>query len=654
VPDAHLEQDEVLGRAFDRRLAARLWVAARAHRPLLWATLALYPAIALAELAQPYLLKVAIDDYILAGDRVGLSLTAAAYAATLAVLYGLRMLEAYLMALVGQRVTHDLRNALFGHLLRLEAGFYDRNPVGRLMTRVLNDVEAVSEAFTSGLLAIAADVITLAGVVAVMLWMDWRLALVTFAIVPVLGAAAAYFRIRARDAYRQARRRLAALNAFLQESLQGVAVIQLFARERHEHAIFRRLNRDYRRAMFASTIFEATLYASVEALGAIALALLIWYGGGQIGAGVLSFGALVAFIQYTNRFFLPIRDLGAKYTVMQSAMASAERIFGLLERPPAIVSPIDSAPLDPETADRMGGAALADSATIDPAAADQADGATTFSLRPPTSLPDHAAPATINSVHAGTPALEFSSVWFAYADDAYVVRDCSFRVAAGEHVALVGATGEGKSTCARLLIRAYDVTRGRVLVDGVDVRAWDLARLRRRVGTVFQDTVLFAGTVADNVTLGTALPPGALGGALDAARARAFVEALPHGVEEPLGERGANLSHGQRQLLAIARALVYNPAILVLDEATSSVDPESEWRIREAMQRLLAGRTSITIAHRLSTVQRADRILVLHRGRVHEEGTHAALVRGGGLYARLWELGLAASDGTGNNAAPAR
>jgi ABC-type multidrug transport system fused ATPase/permease subunit len=315
---------------------------------------------------------------------------------------------------------------------------------------------------------------------------------------------------------------------------------------------------------------------------------------------------------------------------MQSAMASAERIFGLLERPPAIVSPVE------------------------PATVDSADGATTFSLRPPTSLPDHAAPATINSVHAGVPALEFSSVWFAYADDAFVLRDCSFRVAAGEHVALVGATGEGKSTCARLLIRAYDVTRGRVLVDGVDVREWDLARLRRRVGTVFQDTVLFAGTVADNVTLGAALPPGALGRALDTARARDFVEALPHGVEEPLGERGANLSHGQRQLLAIARALVYNPAILVLDEATSSVDPESEWRIREAMQRLLAGRTSITIAHRLSTVQRADRILVLHRGRVHEEGTHAALVRGGGLYARLWELGLAAPDGTGSNAAPAR
>ncbi|PYM30088.1 MAG: antibiotic ABC transporter ATP-binding protein [Candidatus Rokuibacteriota bacterium] len=599
-----LDHDEVLGRAFDRRLARRLWAAARAQRPLLYGTLALFPAIALAELAQPYLMKVAIDDHILAGDWLGLSVTAAAYAGTLGVLYALRSLEGYLMALVGQRVTHDLREALFGHLLRLEAGFYDRNPVGRLMTRVLNDVEAVSEAFTSGLLAIAADVITLAGVVAVMLWMDWRLALVTFAIVPLLAAVAAYFRIRARDAYREARRRLATLNAFLQESLQGVTVVQLFARERHEHAIFRRLNDDYRRALFNSTVFEASLYSSVEALGAVALALLIWYGGGQIGAGALTFGALVAFIQYTNRFFLPIRDLGAKYTVMQSAMASAERIFGLLDREPTIVAP--------------------------------------------------EARSVVPEPRSSVPAIEFQSVWFAYDGDAYVLRDCTFRVAAGEHVGLVGATGEGKSTCARLLIRAYDVTRGRVLVDGVDVRDWDLERLRRRVGTVFQDTVLFTGTVADNVTLGAPVEPDALGHALEAARARDFVDALPRRRDEPLGERGANLSHGQRQLLAIARALVYNPAILVLDEATSSVDPESEWRIREAMQRLLTGRTSITIAHRLSTVQHADRILVLHRGRVHEEGTHAALVRGGGLYARLWELGLAAPDGTGSNAAPAR
>src|SRR5206468_1335684 len=431
--------------------------------------------------------------------------------------------------------------------------FFDRNPVGRLMTRVLGDVEAVSEAFTSGLFAVIADVITLAGVVGVMLWLDWHLALVTFSIVPALVVAAGYFRIRARDAYRRVRQRLAHLNGLLQESLQGVAVIQLFARERHEAGRFREANRAYRRALFASTIYEASLYASVEALGSIALAVLLWYGGGEIIAGAVSFGVLVAFIQYTNRFFLPIRDLGAKYTVMQSAMASSERIFGLLDRPPAIVS---------------------------------------------------VGRATARDQESRAPAVE------------------------------------GKSTIARLLNRSYEAQRGRVLVDGVDVREWNVARLRRHVGIIFQDTLLFTGTVEENLKLGVdgAVAPADLARAVETARAAAFVAALPRGLDEALGERGANVSHGQRQLLAIARALVYNPAVLVLDEATSSVDAESEALIREAMAGLLAGRTSLTIAHRLATVQHAERILVLHRGRIHEEGTHATLVRRGGLYARLTEL----------------
>ena len=599
------DTDDLLGRAFDRRLARRLWAAARPQRPLLLGTMALFPVIAAAELAQPYLLKVAIDDYILRADWGGLTVVAALYAGVLGVLYVLRSVEAYLMALAGQRVTHDLRGALFGHLLRLEAAFFDRNPVGRLMTRVLNDVEAVSEAFTSGLLAVAADVITLFGVVAIMLWMDWQLALITYSIVPVLFLAASYFRLRARDAYREVRRRLATLNAFLQESLQGMSVIQLFAREREESRAFGRLNAEYRRALFGSTVFEASLYASVEALGSVALALLLWYGGGQIMAGMLTFGALVAFIQYTNRFFLPIRDLGAKYTVMQSAMASGERIFGLLDRPPRIVS-------------GRGSPSRRDGGLFEKRRVEAAD---------------------------NRPAVEFKSVWFAYEHEEWVLRDCSFSVAPGEHVAVVGATGEGKSTCARLLNRSYDVARGQVLVDGVDVREWDLDRLRRHVGLVFQDTVLFSGTVHDNLAL-----DGKGGGtrahiesAVDAANARALVASLPRGLDEPLGERAANLSHGQRQLLAIARALVYNPAVLVFDEATSSVDPESEWMIREAMKRLTTGRTSITIAHRLSTIAGADRILVLHHGRVQEEGPHADLLRRGGLYARLHELQAGAS-----------
>jgi ATP-binding cassette subfamily B protein len=591
VPDPVLEaeHDDVLGRAFDRRLTARLWAAARPHHRLVWSSMALFPFIALVELAQPYLLKVAIDDHILAADWVGLSAVAGLYAATLVVLYGLRMAEAYLMALTGQGVIHDLRQHLFAHLVRLEAAFFDRTPVGRLMTRVLNDVEAVSEAFTSGLFAIVADVITLAGVVAVMLWIDWRLALVTFAIVPVLFAVAAYFRLRARDAYREVRRRLARLNAFLQESLSGMAVIQLFAREAHERREFERRNRDYRRALFGSTVFEASLYAAVEALGSVALALLVWYGGGRIVEGALSFGVLVAFMQYTNRFFLPIRDLGAKYTVMQSAMASAERIFGLLDRAPAIVGP--------------------------------------------------AAARAVPAAAAGRAA--FEGVWFAYEDERWVLADCAFTVAPGERVALVGTTGEGKSTCVRLLTRTWDVRRGRVLVDGVDVREWDLLRLRRHVGVIFQDPVLFTGTIEANLALDGG-GRAAIERALETANAAALVRRLPRGLDTPLVERAANLSHGERQLLAIARALVYNPAILVLDEATSSVDPESERMIREAMARLTAGRTTVTIAHRLSTIQNADRILVLHRGRIHEEGTHAALLRRGGLYARLAELGVAA------------
>ena len=596
MPDAAYdpEAEEQLGRAFDRRLAVRLMEAARPHRGLIGGSLLLFPLVAVVELAQPWLLKVAIDEHILKSDWVGLTRVAALYVAVLAVLYALRTLEAYLMQLTGQRVIHDLRETIFDHLLRLEARFFDRNPVGRLMTRVLHDVEAVSEAFTSGLFAVVADLVTLTGVVAVMLWIDWRLALVTFSLMPVLLIVATYFRLNARDAYREVRRRLARLNGFLQESLQGMTVVQLFVRERYERERFRRLNTEYRRALFGSTRWEASLYAVVEALGSIALALLIWYGSGRIVAESMTFGALVAFIQYTSRFFLPIRDLGAQYTVMKWAMASSERIFGLLDRAPAIASPAAPRP------------------------------------RP---------------ARSGAPAIELDSVWFAYDRDDWVLRDCSFRVAPGERVAIVGATGEGKTTCARLLNRSYDVRQGRVLVDGVDVREWDLASLRRHVGIIFQDSVLFAGTIEENLRLGAdgAVSPADLRRAIETSRA-GFVTDLPRGLGELLGERGANVSHGQRQLLAIARALVYNPAVLVLDEATSSVDPESEALIRQAMTGLLAGRTSITIAHRLSTVHAADRILLLHRGRVHEDGTHTELLRLGGLYARLYELQTGAAS----------
>jgi ATP-binding cassette subfamily B multidrug efflux pump len=583
--------DEVLGKAYDARLMARLWAVTRPHQRLVLLSLVLFPLTAGVELVGPYLVKLAIDQHILVGDWAGLGGMAILFLLTLGALYLLRVAQAYVTQLTGQRVMHDLRHALFAHLQRLDAGFFDRNPVGRLMTRVLTDAEAINEMFTSGTVAIVGDVVTLTGVVIVLLLLNWKLALVTFALVPVLAVAAAYFRIKARDCYRVVRVRLAALSAFLQESIQGMTVIQLFARERPEAASFARLNGGLREAQFRSTIYDASLYAIVEAMGSAAVALLLWYGGGEVLAGALTFGGLVAFIEYTSRFFLPIRDLGAKYAVMQAAMVSAERVFGLLDTPPAVV----------------GG---------------RHRGGTRGTARP---------------------AVEFREVAFAYAGGPFVLRECSFRIGAGERVALVGPTGEGKTTVARLMTRTYDVAAGQVLVDGVDVREWDLHALRRHVGLVPQEPFLFTGTIRENLALGD--DGGSADGraaALEAALARAqatrLVAGMPGGLDAIVRERGVNLSQGQRQLLAIARALIYNPRVLALDEATSSVDAESETLIRAAVAELLQDRASLIIAHRLSTIQSADRILVLHRGRVREAGRHAELLAVGGIYARLYEM----------------
>lgn len=608
-------EEELLGRAYDRRLMSRLWQYARAYRGALGASALLFPAAAAVDLVQPYLVKVAIDDHIVRGDWPGLSRVAALFVGTLLVQYVLRYAMGYLVAWTGQRVIHDLREALFAHVQRLPARFFDRTPVGRLMTRILNDVEAIGELFTSGVVAILGDVLTLGGVVVVMLALDWRLALVAFAAVPVLFGVAGYFRTRARDAYREVRNRIARVNAYLQENLIGMTVVQLFGREAAHSTEFARLNEQHRQAVFRRMGYDALLYAGVEVIGSVAIAGLIWWGGGEILAGALTFGVLVAFMEYTHRFFLPIRDVSAKYTVMQSAMVAAERIFGLLDTPVEIVAPVEA-------------------------------------YRP--GRPGDRSPA----------AIEFRDVWFAYAEtgdlptagsrrsepmdaqalagdgrDDWVLCGLTFRIAYGERVAVVGATGAGKSTLARLLTRTYDVQRGAILVDGADVREWDLGALRRHVGLVLQDVVVFTGTVAENITLGD---PGIAGTEVEAAARRAhidvFIRSLPRQYEEAIRERGANLSHGQRQLLAVARALVYNPPVLVLDEATSSVDPDTELLVRDALDRLLSGRTSVVIAHRFSTIQRADRVLVLHRGRLREDGSHAELLRQGGIYAMLYEL----------------
>lgn len=624
-------EDEVLGKAYDARLMGRLWGFTRPHMRLVLATCALFPAIALLELSQPYLIKIAIDDHILRRDWAGLGGVAGLFLLVLVALYALRAAQAYLTQLTGQRVIHDLRAALFAQLQRQDARFYDRSPVGRLMTRILNDGEAIQELFTSGAVALLGDVVVLTGVVVIMLGMNWQLALVTFALVPLLGLAAAYFRVRARDSYRMVRTRLARMNAFLQESLQGMSVIQLFARETRERVTFAQLSGALRAGQFRSTFYDASLYATVEALGSAAVALLLWYGGGQVVTGALTFGGLVAFLEYTGRFFLPIRDLGAKYTVMQAAMVSAERIFALLDTHPSITSPARTATA-PVSADGSPGKQLQGEAQS------KASRSLPGEAQPEASRTDtrkEATPATPQ-----TPAVEFRHVWFAYEGEQWVLRDCSFTLAPGERVALVGPTGEGKTTIARLMGRAYDVTRGRVLVDGVDVREWDLRTLRRHVGLVPQEAFLFSGTVEDNLRLagdGTVDRP-AIERALEAANAERFVAALPRGLGEELRERGANLSQGQRQLLAIARAIIYNPRVLALDEATSSIDPEAEAQVRIGLARLLEGRTSLVIAHRLSTIQRADRIMVLHHGEIREAGAHAALLALGGLYSRLYEL----------------
>ncbi|MDX2168730.1 MAG: ABC transporter ATP-binding protein [Deltaproteobacteria bacterium] len=593
------EQREAdLGKAYDARLMRRLWVYIRPWRGWFWAAMLCLPLTSLCSLAQPYLLKVAIDTYIAQGDRAGLLRVGGLYGLAMMVEFGFLYLQYTLMMLVAQRSLAALRLDLVAHLQQLPARFFDRNPVGRLVTRLTTDVDVINEMFAAGALTILMDVATLFGIVGIMLVIDWRLALVTLAVAPVVGVAVNYFRIKARHTYREIRDRLARLNAYLQESLAGMTVVQLFARERQSQARFDALNGDFRNANHAANIYEAALFSIIEAVSSITMAVIIWFGGYEILAGALAFGTLVAFIEYMQRFFVPIRDFSTKYAVMQSAMSSAERIFELLDQPVPIASP--------------------------------------------------AAPRRPEAVRGG---IEFEHVWFAYQGEDWVLRDVSFRIAPGEKVALVGHTGSGKTTIIKLLNRTYDVARGRVLIDGVDVREWDLAALRRHIGVVLQDVFLFSGSVASNLTLDRAgVERDAAVAAAVTVHADPFIRRLPRAYDEPVRERGNNLSVGQRQLLSFARALAYQPTILVLDEATSSVDTETEMLIQDALRHLLAGRTALVVAHRLSTIEHADRIMVLHAGELRESGTHAELLARRGLYYRLYQLQYAARAGAAASA----
>lgn len=595
-----IHAEEELERAYDAELLFRLWHYVRPYRAVFWALLTVLPVASALMLLQPYLLKIGIDRYVETGDVAGLSRVAAVFFLAVLGEFAALYLQYYLTMSVAQRSLADLRRDLFERMETLPQGFFDRNPVGRLVTRVTTDVDVLNEAFATGAMTIFMDLLTLTGIVALLLWLDWRLALVTLTVVPVLLLAIDFFRKRARVTYRAIRERIARINSFLQESISGMSIIQLFAHERASYEEFDRHNGAHRDAYHLANIYEASLFSIVEAVSSISMAIVVWYGSGQILAGVIAFGTLVAFIEYMQKFFVPIRDFSAKYAVLQSAMTAAERIFQLLDTPPEPGAEVDASP-------------------------------------------------SIDEAEHGS--VSFEDVWFAYKHDEWVLRDVSLSVRPGETVAIVGATGSGKTTLTKLLGRSFDVGRGMVRVSGRDVRDWNLRDLRREVGIVLQDAFLFTGTVASNVALGReGVGEEDVWRTVRAANLGEFVESLPRGMDEPIRERGNNLSAGQRQLLAIARALAYDPRILVLDEATSSVDTETEQRIQEALERLLEGRTAIVIAHRLSTVERADRIVVLHKGEVREVGTHEELLERGEIYARLYELQY--SGGRGRAAEP--
>jgi ATP-binding cassette subfamily B multidrug efflux pump len=580
------QDDQVLGKAYDARLMRRLLGYIRPYRRSALLALGYILAGSALSVVPPYLTKVAIDRYIARNDLGGLLRVAELYVAVLGAVFVLSYGQTWVLNLMGQKIMLDLRMQIFRRLQELDVAYFDRNPVGRLMTRVTTDVDTLNELFTSGVISIFGDVCALAGIVITLFIMNAQLALAMFSVLPLLVFVTFLFKIKVRDSFRRVRTAVARINAFLQENISGTAVVAIFNQEAKQYAKFTRINREHRDANVQSIFYYAIFYPLLELVGALAIALILWYGGLKVAAGTLTLGVLVAFVQYSDRFFHPISDLSEKYTILQAAMASSERIFKLLDTEPSIRTP-----------------------------------------QPPQAA----------AVQEGR--VEFRGVSFAYNPGEPVLEDITFTVEPGERVALVGATGAGKSTVISLLSRFYDVGSGEIRVDGIDIRRYDLEGLRRSIGIVLQDVFLFSGTVADNIRLGrNDISDRQVAAAAEAVHASSFIERLAAGYETRVGERGSALSVGQKQLLAFARVLAHDPKILVLDEATSSIDTETERLIRNALERLLAGRSSILIAHRLSTVQSADRIIVLHRGRIREMGTHQELLRLRGIYWRLYQL----------------
>ena len=599
--------EDVLGRAYDSRLMRRLLTYLRPYRGQVSVAVAAIIGHSALDLAPPYLTKVVIDRYIPAADLRGLGTIAALYLGALTASFLLEYLQTWTMQVIGQRIMFDLRMQLVTHLHRLDLRFYDRNPVGRLMTRLTTDVDVLNELFTSGVVSVFGDVFTLVGIMAVLVWMDWRLALAAFSVLPLIAAITQWFRINARESYRTVRTWIARINAYLQERITGMATVQLYRREQRDFEAFDEIDREHRDANVQSIFYYAVFYPAIELVGALAASLILWVGGARIvsgGGDMLTLGSLVAFLQYSQRFFRPISDLSEKFNILQGAMASSERIFGLIDTPAEI-----------------------------------------FNSQLPTSNSQPAIRGVQNAQGAtggswkGPGVIRFEDVSFAYVENEPVLKHVSFEVRPGERIGIVGATGSGKTTIVSLLLRFYDVQGGRITVDGVDIREIGLADLRSLFGLVLQDVQLFAGTIAGNVRLGhQSISDSDVRAALEAVHAWTFVERLPHGLGSAVAERGSTLSVGQKQLLSFARALAFNPRILVLDEATSSVDTDTELLIRDALKVVMRGRTTIAIAHRLSTIQDMDRILVMHRGELREAGTHQELLALRGIYHRLYEL----------------
>jgi ATP-binding cassette, subfamily B, multidrug efflux pump len=609
-----IHDEEVLGKAYDavlmRRLLGYLWP----YRLQAAVALASIICASILQLAQPYLMKLAIDRYIATADLAGLDRVALGFLAILLGSFALEYLQTWVLQMIGQRIMFDMRMEIYGHLQRIDLQFYDRNPVGRLMTRVTTDVDVLNDLFTAGVVSIFGDIFTLLGIMIVLVVLDWRLALLAFSVLPLIVLVTQWFRTHVRESYRTVRTWIARINAYLQEHITGMATVQLFRRERRSYDRFDEINRQHRDANVESIFYYAVFYPAIEVIGALAAALLIWFGGGWTMQGTLTLGSLVAFLLYSQRFFRPISDMSEKFNVLQAAMASSERIFKLLDTTVAITSGIRD----------LGSEASGTSGSRRVTGVPQVRGSDPRSLTPDPRERGH---------------IVFDHVWFAYTGTDYVLKDVSFEVRPGERVGVVGATGAGKSTLINLLLRFYDVTRGRILVDGVDVRELPLDGLRRLFSLVLQDVYLFSGTIAENIRLGTAgITDEAVRQAAATVHADRFIDRLPLGYESPVAERGATLSVGQKQLLSFARALAFNPRVLVLDEATSSVDTETELLIRDALHVLMAGRTTIAIAHRLSTIQDMDKILVLHRGELRESGSHQELLAERGLYFKLYQL----------------